>query len=76
MSKNYRLEGLEREADGVAEYLKKNAGLVGCDLEIIGAILFTKYKGEDDRISELLEHSSKLIQEADALLEKLRNKYE
>lgn len=71
---NYRLEGLEREAEEFIEYLKNDVGLLPCDLEVIGAILFTKYKGEDDRLSKLLEGSSELLKEAEELLERLRNK--
>ena len=71
--KNYRLEGLERRANEVAQELKEG-GLMGCDLEVIGALLFTKYKGEDKRISDMLSNTSKVIKEADELLERLKNK--
>ena len=71
---NYRLEGLEREAEEIAQKLKEEVGLMNCDLEIIGAILFTKYRGEDDRLSEMLENTDKLIKEADEFLKKLQNK--
>jgi hypothetical protein len=67
---NYRLEGLKREADEIAQKLKEG-GLMGCDLEVIGALLFTKYKGEDKRISEMLDNTSKVIKEAEELLERL-----
>jgi hypothetical protein len=76
MSENYRLAGLQREADEISEHLRKNVGLMGCDLEVIGALLFTKYRGEDDRIEELNISTSKLLKEADEFLEKLRNKHE
>lgn len=71
---NYRLEGLTREAEEIAQKLKKDSGLMNCDLEVIGAILFTKYRGEDDRLLEMLENTSKLLKEADEFLEKLKNK--
>lgn len=71
---NYRLEGLRREADDVANYLKKEVGLLGCDLEVIGALLFTKYRGEDKRISEMLENTSNLLKEAEEFLNTLKNK--
>lgn len=74
MSKNYRLEGLRREANDVANYLIREVGLMGCDLEIIGALLFIKYKGEDKRISEMLDNASKLLKEADKFLNDLKNK--
>ena len=70
---NYRLEGLTREADDIATSLKEQ-GLIGCDLEVIGALLFTKYRGENDRIEKLQEDMSTLMDEANALLEKLKNK--
>jgi hypothetical protein len=69
---NYRLEGLTKEADDIATNLKEQ-GLMGCDLEVIGALLFTKYRGEDNRIEKMLGDTSTLIEEANALLEKLRN---
>jgi hypothetical protein len=68
--KNYRLEGLERRAKEIAQELKEG-GLMSCDLEVIGALLFTKYKGEDKRISEILDNSSKVMKEAEELLERL-----
>lgn len=49
---NYRLEGLTRRADEIVQELKEG-GLMGCDIEVIGAILFTKYKGENARIEKL-----------------------
>ena len=71
---NYRLEGLQREADEIAHKLRNETGLMNCDLEVIGAILFTKYRGEDDRLSQMFNNTSKLLKEADDFLEKLRNK--
>jgi hypothetical protein len=70
---NYRLEGLEREANEIAQKLKEE-GFMGCDLEVIGALLFTKYKGEDQRISEMLDDMSRVRKEAEELLERLKNK--
>lgn len=71
---NYRLEGLQREADDVARYLKEKVGLMGCDLEVIGALLFTKYQGEDKRLGDMLEGTNKLLKEAEELLELLKLK--
>lgn len=71
--KNYRLEGLERRANEVAQELKEG-GLMGCDLEVIGALLFTKYKGEDKRISDMLSDTARVMKEAEELLERLKNK--
>ena len=70
---NHRLEGLEREADKISQHLKENVGLMNCDLEVIGAILFTRHKGEDEKIDEMMENTSKLMKEAEDLLKKLRN---
>ena len=70
---NYRLEALKEEAEEVAHNLKE-MGLINPDIEIIGALLFTKYKDSDDKLSELFESSQKLIEEAEAFLEKLRSK--
>lgn len=69
---NCRLEGLKREAKEVAKYLKSNVGLLGCDLEIIGALLFTKYKGEDKRIEKMIKDSSNLREEAQKFLDSLK----
>jgi hypothetical protein len=71
--KNYRLEGLERRAKEIALELK-GQGLMGCDLEVIGALLFTKYKGEDKRISDMLSDTDRVMKEAEELLERLKNK--
>jgi hypothetical protein len=71
--KNYRLEGLERRAKEIAQELK-GQGLMGCDLEVIGALLFTKYKGEDKRISDMLSDTDRVMKEAEELLERLKNK--
>jgi len=68
-----RLEGLEREADEVARDLIENFGLMGADLEVIGAILFTKYRGEDTRIDDLLSNTATLLKDADEFLAKLRS---
>jgi hypothetical protein len=73
--KNYRLEGLTRHADELIQELKEH-GLLGSDIEVIGALLFTKFKGEDKRISEMLDNTLKTIQEAEALLERLKNNNE
>ena len=73
--KNYRLEGLTRHADELIQELKEH-GLLGSDIEVIGALLFTKFKGEDKRISEMLDNTLKTIQDAEALLERLKNNNE
>lgn len=69
---NYRLEGLKQEAEEVAEHLRKQ-GFMNPELEIIGALLFTKYRGEDSKVSEMLENTSNLIADANKLLRNLRN---
>ena len=71
---NYRLEGLQRETDDVARYLKEKVGLMNCDLEIIGALLFIKYQGEDKRLEELLKGTSELLARADKFIEELKLK--
>ena len=71
---NYRLEGLQREADNVERYLRQKVGLLGCDLEIIGALLFIKYQGEDKRIEELLKGTSELLEKGKKLIEELKLK--
>ncbi len=71
--KNYRLEGLERKAKEVAQELKEG-GLLGGDLEVIGALLFLQYQGEDKRISELLTDINRVRKEAEELLERVKNK--
>ena len=71
---NYRLEGLQKEADNVERYLRQKVGLLGCDLEIIGALLFIKYQGEDKRIEELLKGTSELLEKGKKLIEELKLK--
>ena len=71
---NHRLEGLQREADNVERYLRHKVGLMGCDLEIIGALLFIKYQGEDKRIDEMLKGTSELLEKAKKLIEELKLK--
>ena len=71
---NYRLEGLQREADNVERYLRQKVGLLGCDLEIIGALLFIKYQGEDKRIDEMLKGTSELLEKGKKLIEELKLK--
>ena len=70
---NYRLEALKEEAEEIAKNLRE-IGLMNADLEVIGALLFTKYKGSDAKLSELFESSQKLIEEAEVFLTKLRSK--
>ena len=74
MEENYRLEGLKRVADEITHQLKTESGLLSCDLEIIGALLFTKYKGENNRMEKLNEDILNTIHEAEALLESIKNK--
>ena len=71
---SHRLEGLQREADNVERYLRQKVGLLGCDLEIIGALLFIKYQGEDKRIEELLKGTSELLEKGKKLIEELKLK--
>jgi len=72
---NYRLEGLTRRAEEIVQELKED-GLMGADIEIIGAVLFTKFQGQDDKMSEMFSNTAKLIEETTALLERLKNKTE
>lgn len=72
---NYRLEGLERKAKEVAQELKEG-GLLGGDLEVIGALLFLQYQGEDKRISELLTNINRVRKEAEELLETFKQQEE
>jgi hypothetical protein len=71
--KNYRLEGLTRRSEEVIQDLKEH-GLLPADIEVIGALLFTKHQGADARLEELFSNSRKLREEAEALLERLKNK--
>lgn len=71
---NYRLEGLRREANEIEHKLRSEMGLLPADIEVIGALLFTKHQGQDERLSEMLENTSKAIKEAEELLERLKNK--
>jgi hypothetical protein len=73
---NYRLEGLRREADEIENNLRREMGLLPADIEVIGALLFIKHKGQDEKLSEMLENTSKLIKEAEEFLERLKNKTE
>lgn len=74
---NFRLEGLERfVTTELVEWLNSEHGFIKADFEVIGAILFSKYKGEDKKLKELLESSLKIRQEAEELLERLRKKHE
>ena len=50
---NYRLEGLTRRTEEIVQELKED-GLMGADIEVIGALLFTKFQGQDDKMSEML----------------------
>lgn len=70
---SYRFDGLEREAEEIVDRLKE-FGLMKGDFEVIGAIIFSKYKGEDDKLDTLLTDLNDLREEAEALLEKLKNK--
>ena len=70
---NYRLEGLKRRSEEVIQDLKE-VGLLPADIEVIGALLFTKYKGEDERLEKMFADTNKLMEEATALLERLKNK--
>lgn len=72
---NYRLEGLTRRSEEVIQDLRED-GLLPPDIEIIGALLFTKYQGADEKMEEMLSNTAELIQKATALLERLKNKNE
>lgn len=72
---NYRLEGLKRfVTNDLIEWLGKDHGFLRADFEVIGAILFLKYKGEDLRLEKMFENTTEIIKEANELLERLRNK--
>ncbi len=68
---NYRFKALKERAFEIENELKEH-GLMGPDIEIIGAVLFNKYKGEDKRISEMFENTNKLMEEVRELLERLK----
>lgn len=71
---NYRLEGLKRKAEEIEHTLRSEQGLLPADIEVIGALLFTKHRGADDKLSNMFEDTSRIIKEAQELLEKLKNK--
>ena len=69
---NYRLEGLQRQADEIEQHLRKDLGLLPPDLEVIGALLFVKFRGEDERINQMLSNSNKVLKEVDDFLRKIQ----
>lgn len=74
---NYRLSGLERfVTTELVTWLNEEHGFLRADFEVIGAILFTKYKGEDEKLDKMLTDGAKTIKEAQEFLEKLRKKNE
>lgn len=71
--KNYRLDGLTRRSEEVIQDLRED-GLLHADIEVIGALLFTKFKGSDKKLEEMFVNTSQIIKEAEELLERLKNK--
>jgi len=72
---NYRLEGLKRFVEeDLVRWLSKKHGFLKADFEAIGAILFTKYQGEDDKFREMMENGNRVMIEAQEFLDKLKNK--
>lgn len=72
---NYRLSGLERfVTTELVDWLNQEHGFIKADFEVIGAILFLKYKGEDKKLEDLFESSEKIRKGAEELLERLRSK--
>lgn len=71
--KNYRLDGLTRRSEEIIQDLRED-GLLPADIEVIGALLFTKFKGSDKKMEEMFANTSQIIKEAEALLERLKNK--
>lgn len=67
---NYRFKALKERAFEIENELK-DQGLMGPDIEIIGAVLFSKYKGEDKRLSDMFENTAKLMDEVNELLARL-----
>ena len=73
---NYRLEGLKRFVETeLIQWLNKEHGFIKADFEVIGAIIFTKYYGEDERIDKMLVEGAKTIKDAQEFLDKLKNKH-
>lgn len=73
---NYRLSGLERFTTTELKEWLREQGFLPADFEVIGAILFTKYKGEDERLQKMFDNTAKVMEEANVFLEKLRKKNE
>ena len=69
--KNLRLEGLKREANDIEQQLREQ-GLMGAELEVIGALLFTKFQGEDKRLSDMFKNTADLMRKTQELLDRLK----
>jgi tRNA G37 N-methylase Trm5 len=72
---NYRFKALKERAFEIENELKEQ-GLMGPDFEIIGAVLFNKYKGEDKRFKEMFENTAELIKKAEELLARFNKEEE
>ena len=72
---NYRFKALKERAFEIENELKEQ-GLMGPDIEIIGAVLFNKYKGEDKRFKEMFENTAELIKKAEELLARFNKEEE
>jgi hypothetical protein len=72
---NYRFKALKERAFEIESELKEQ-GLMGPDIEIIGAVLFSKYMGEDKRFKEMFENTAELIKKAEELLARFNKEEE
>jgi uncharacterized protein YeeX (DUF496 family) len=69
---NFRLQALERRAEELVLELREQ-GLINPDFELIGAIIFNKYKGSEDRFNDLIGNIVELRKEAEDFLKKLKD---
>jgi hypothetical protein len=70
---NYRFKALKERAFEIENELKEE-GLIGPDIELIGAVLFSKYMGHDKKLTEMFKNTAQLMEEARELLDRLKNK--
>ena len=70
---NYRLEAFKRKVDEMSKHFIQEEGLLPPDLEVIGALLFQKYSGENKKFKDMMENTSELIKRADEFLKQLQN---
>jgi hypothetical protein len=70
---NYRLEAFKRKVDEMSKHFIQEEGLLPPDLEVIGALLFQKYQGENKKFKAMLENTSELIKRANEFLKQLEN---